>query len=305
MDWKHGIVDFAKGFAMGAANVIPGVSGGTIALITGIYARLLAALKHCDIQALRLLLKRDWSAFARRIDLALLVPLGLGVVVSILTLARLLEWLLADHPVPTFAFFFGLIVASLPCLAREVSRWTPPRIATLLMGCGVAAGVAFLAPAQANPAMAYLFLCGVLAICSMILPGLSGSFILILLGNYALVLEAINRLQLDRLIPFTLGCGFGLLAFAHLLTWVFRRYPDRTHACMTGFVAGSLLVLWPWKSARTVTQSVAGETQEIAVGYTWSLPALDASFLLALVAASLGVACLTAVEWLARRKPSG
>lgn len=266
---------FLKGLAMGAANVIPGVSGGTIALITGIYVRLINAIKCCDFNAVKLLLSGQFSAFWQHIDGRWLSILLGGVAVSIITLARLFEFLLTEYERYTMAFFFGLIVLSIVHVAKRVKHWNGSSLAALLIGTVIAVGIAMLAPASENDGAIYVFLCGVLAISSMVLPGLSGSFVLILMGNYALVLGAVSSLSMSILIPLALGCGFGLIAFSHILSWVFKRYADQTLALMTGFVIGSLVVIWPWKETITQTVERVGKPpREVVTSYQWYLPQL-------------------------------
>jgi len=269
---------FLKGLAMGAANVIPGVSGGTIALITGIYERLINAIKACDLTAFKLLLNRDFSGLGKHIDARFLGAIGLGVVVSIVTLAKLFEYLLRSHERFTMAFFFGLILLSLYFVAKQISQWTPSVIASLIVGSAIAIGIALLAPASENSAFLYVFLCGVIAISSMILPGLSGSFVLIIMGNYALVLGAITSLSMNILVPLALGCAVGLIFFSHLIAWIFKHYENQTLALMTGFVFGSLVVIWPWKTAIMQTVQREGKPpKEVVASYEWYLPELFAA----------------------------
>jgi len=271
-----GILLFLKGLAMGAANVIPGVSGGTIALITGIYERLIDAIKHCDIRAAKLLMNRQFPAFWQHIDGQWLCILLSGVALSIITLARLFEFLLTDYERLTMAFFFGLILLSILYVARGVKQWNTTSLISLMAGTAIAVGIATLAPASQNDNMLYVFLCGVLAISSMILPGLSGSFVLILMGNYALVLGAISSVSLGILLPLAAGCAFGLIAFSHVISWVFKRYADQTLALMTGFVVGSLVIIWPWKEAITRTVERVGKPpREVVTSYQWFLPELQ------------------------------
>jgi len=254
---------FLKGLAMGAANVIPGVSGGTIALITGIYERLIRALKSCDITAIKLLLARDFSGLWKHIDGRFLSAIMIGVIVSIVSLAKLFEYLLRTHERFTMAFFFGLILLSLYYVAKQIKQWNASSIIALIVGTVIAVGIAMLAPASENDAFAYVFFCGVIAISSMILPGLSGSFVLIILGNY---------------IPLALGCGIGLVLFANILAWVFKHYEDQTLATMTGFVLGSLVVIWPWKTAimQTITRPDK-PPKEVVASYEWFWPNLASS----------------------------
>lgn len=279
------IATFIKGLAMGAANVIPGVSGGTVALVTGIYERLINALKSCNIGALKLLLAKDFKGAWQHVDGSFLAAILGGVAISIVTLAKLLEYLLANYEVWTMAFFFGLIAISIFSVGKTVKNWGAVAIIALTIGTALAVSVAMLAPANENANAGYLFLCGVVAICSMILPGLSGSFVLIIMGNYALVLGAIGRFDMAILIPMALGCGLGLLAFAHVLGWVYDKYHDQTVALMTGFILGSLAIVWPWKNKLTEVVVREGKPdKEITTGYEWFAPALTESATLTAIA---------------------
>lgn len=292
---------FLKGLAMGAANVIPGVSGGTIALITGIYERLINAIKRCDINAAKLLLKGNIKEFWQHIDGRWLFILMAGVAISIVSLAKLFEYLLEHHERYTMAFFFGLILLSIVFVAKRVDQWNTSSILSLLVGTAIAISIAMLAPASENDGAFYVFLCGVFAISSMILPGLSGSFVLILMGNYALVLGAISSLAFDILIPLAIGCGFGLIAFSHILSWVFKRCPNQTLALMTGFVIGSLVVIWPWKNAITKTVERVGKPpREVVTSYEWFMPLLqDSSTWIAIGLMLLGAMAIALMEYVA------
>ncbi|MEO9869278.1 DUF368 domain-containing protein [Ekhidna sp.] len=266
---------FLKGAAMGAANVIPGVSGGTVAFITGIYERLIHALKNIDFEALRLFFTCRFREFASKVDFHFLVVLFLGVFVSILSLAKLLEIAFSRYENLTLSFFFGLIIASVLAVSRQISRVSLPVILFFILGSAIAIGIAFLPPAQPNESFIYLVVCGVVAVCSMILPGLSGSYILLLMGNYLLVLKAISSLDLGILAPLAIGCVVGLVVLSHLLSFLFSKFKDATVAVLSGFVAGSLLIIWPWKT--TLTEIFAGE--EKAIGYVWNFPEPNMQFL--------------------------
>lgn len=285
---------------MGAANVIPGVSGGTIALITGIYERIIQALRSFRPAQFRLLLNGEPKNFWQAIDGGFLTWLFLGVAISIVTLARLLEWLLVNYEQPTFGFFFGLIAVSIYYVGKAVNRWRIPEGLFLLAGTSIAVAISLMVPAGENAHPIYVAFCGVAAICSMILPGLSGSFVLILMGNYTLVLEAINELNLGILIPLALGCGFGLLGFAQILGWLLKQFREFTLATMTGFVLGSLLLIWPWKYPRQESVLIDGEVKEWISGYSWHLPDLGASQTwLIFGLAALGGLAIIAIESLA------
>ncbi len=244
---KEQIANFFKGFAMGAANVIPGVSGGTIALITGIFERLIDSLKSFNLVALKLLFKGKFKEFIKYTDLIFLIIVLLGAAISILSFAKLLTFLFINYPIFIWSYFFGLIVASVWFVGKTIDKWSIAIILWFIAGTLVAVAITVLKPATENSSFLYLFISGIVAICSMILPGLSGSFVLVLMGEYELVLKAVDNLNLTILIPVALGAIVGLLAFAHLLSWLYKKYKNQTIAILTGFILGSLSVLWPWK----------------------------------------------------------
>lgn len=256
---------------MGAANVIPGVSGGTVAFITGIYERLINALKNIDLEAIKLFFNGRFKEFAQKIDFSFLVVLFLGVFVSILSLAKLLEIAFDQYETLTLSFFFGLIVASVFAVSRQIGKTSFAVIISFIIGSAIAIAIAFLPPAQPNDSFVYLILCGVVAVCSMILPGLSGSYVLLLMGNYLLVLKAISALEIKILAPIAIGCVLGLVVLSRLLAFLFSKFKDVTIAILSGFVAGSLLIIWPWKIA--LTEIFNGK--EKAIGYIWRLPELN------------------------------
>jgi len=278
---RDDIFRFLKGFAMGAANVIPGVSGGTIAFITGIYERLIDALKRIDLTTIRMVLKFRLKDAWERIDGRFLAALGLGLVVSILSLARFLKWGFEHHSILVWAFFFGLIAASLPAVGKLVGRWSRGALVALVLGAGGALSMAFLTPASENGHPFYLIVCGVVATCSMIIPGLSGSFVLLLMGNYKLIMiEAVNALSSGEfgeafriLVPVGIGAVVGVVALARVLSWLFRSWHDIAVALITGFIAGSLVIIWPWKDTLTETFVRKGEEKEKIIGFEhWHMP---------------------------------
>ena len=298
---------FLKGAGMGAANVIPGVSGGTIALITGIYPRLIQALRHASQPTtLKDLLGGRWKQAWMHFDGGFLVALGIGVAVSILSLARLFDFLLKFHEVPTMAFFFGLVLVSIVHVGRTVPAWNIRRTVALITGTAIAVGLAFIAPAEANPAPWYLIVCGIAAICSMILPGLSGSFVLMLMGNYPLVIRALKEFDVGIILPMGIGCSLGLLGFVQVLGIALKRFPHTVIALMTGFVLGSLLTIWPWKVARLETIEVAGKAKEVVTGYHWEWPAhYDGTFFAALALMIGGGLFLHVMQNYAHRQNGG
>ena len=304
---KSYIIYFLKGLAMGVANIIPGVSGGTLALITGIFERLINAIKAFDIKALRLLIKGNWTAFAKKTDLYFLISLFVGIVIAIVSLAKVFDFLFKNYPVYIWAYFFGLVLASIYFVGKTIAKWNWIVILFFLLGTAFALYVSFLHPASENSNFWYLFLCGVVAICSMILPGLSGSFVLILMGNYQLVaIHAINNLDLGILFPVALGAIIGLIAFSYLLSWVFKHFKDQTLAVLTGFILGSLNVLWPWKTAEYLTTStgefVLKHGEKIVSRYASIIPdQLNYEFWWGVVIIILGILTITAIELLASR----
>lgn len=289
---------FIKGMAMGAANVIPGVSGGTIALITGIFERLINSIKSFNITALRLILKGDFKGFVKHTDLAFLIALFSGVAVSILSLARLFDFLFIHYPVYIWSFFFGLILASVFFVGKTVSKWTWAVILAFIIGFAVALLITFLTPASQDESFFYLIICGVVAACSMILPGLSGSFVLILMGNYQLVMiDAINQMRFDILLPIVIGAFFGLLGFSYILSWVFKHFRNQTIAVLTGFIFGSLGIIWPWKDE--IIQQF-GDKEKV-VGYNWLWPEINLQFGIAIGIMIGGVLSIWIMERMAKK----
>jgi len=238
---------FLRGLMMGAADIVPGVSGGTIAFITGIYDTLLGSIRAVDLEFLGKLFKADISGAWQHVNGGFLLALLLGIGTSIFSLARIISWTLEHHPVPLWAAFFGLILASALVLLRQVHNWSVPRVLCLLAGVALAVFIALSPVATFEVGFAGVFLSGFLAICAMILPGISGSFILVLLGMYGTVLTAVKSLDLMFLAVFAVGAASGLICFSRLLYWLLHRFHQATMALLTGFLFGSLTVVWPWK----------------------------------------------------------
>ncbi len=276
---KEFISLFFKGMAMGAANVIPGVSGGTIALITGIFERLINAIKSFNLNAIKLLFSGKIKAFIEHTDLYFLIAIFGGVAASIISVARLFDFLFEHYPVYIWSFFFGLIIASVIFVGKTVEKWKISVIISFIIGVIAAVSITLLTPASENDSFVYLMLCGVVAVCSMILPGLSGSFVLILMGNYQLVMiDAINDMRVDILLPVVLGSIGGLLGFSYILSWVFKKFRDQTISTLTGFILGSLGIIWPWKEE--IIKNFSGKDK--VVGYDYQLPAMNLEFFIAL-----------------------
>jgi putative membrane protein len=237
----------ARGILMGAADAVPGVSGGTIAFMTGIYEELIFSLKQCSISAVKVLFQNGIKATWQHINGGFLLALFSGIIISILTLSRVLLYLLENHPILLWSFFFGLILAAVWSVIRHIDKWEIGVIATFLIGTVAAFFITTISPTTIETSALIVFLSGMIAICAMILPGISGSFILLLLGMYAPMLTAVKELQLMTLCIFAGGCATGLLSFSHVLSWMFKHYKTMTLALLGGFMLGSLNKVWPWK----------------------------------------------------------
>ena len=248
-----------KGMGMGAADVVPGVSGGTIAFISGIYEEFVNSLKSIDHRALGVLFKEGIPAFWKHINGSFLLALFSGVLISILSLAKLITYLLATFPIHLWSFFFGLIVASSIAVGIKIRKWNALSVVGILAGTAIAYYITVATPAQTPEALWFVFISGMIAICAMILPGISGSFILLLLGKYKYILGSISEFDIKVLVTFAVGCVAGLLSFSHLLSWMFKRFHDLTIAVLTGFMIGSLNKVWPWKETLKYRTNSHGE----------------------------------------------
>ncbi|WP_156507582.1 DUF368 domain-containing protein [Halioglobus sp. HI00S01] len=249
---------YLRGILMGAADIVPGVSGGTMAFITGIYDDLLGAIRAVDLEFARKVLKLDIRGAWEHINGGFLLALLLGIVTAVATLAQLLSWVLEHHPVPLWAFFFGLILASSLVLLKQVPAWNMGRLVCLAAGIAVAVTIALAPMVNLDFGLPGVFLAGFLAICAMILPGISGSFILVLIGMYGPTLLAVKSLDLAYLGVLATGAVFGLMVFSRLLHWLLKRFHEATMALLTGFLFGSLLVVWPWKRVLAWVESSSG-----------------------------------------------
>jgi len=305
---KDFLVVLVKGIGMGAANVIPGVSGGTIALITGVLERLVDAIKSFDLKAVRLLLKGRLKEFFRHTDFIFLISIGLGILIALFSLARILDFLFRNFPVYIWSYFFGLILASVYFVGQTVEKRNTAVIISFIAGAAIAISISFLNPLEGNENFFYLILCGAVGASSMILPGLSGSFVLILMGNYHLVfIDAINNLRIEILFPVAIGIVAGIIGFSHLLSWVFKRFRNQTVALLTGFILGSLLIIWPWKEA-IYAIAPSGEillknNEPVIARYQPMLPeGFTVEVIIAIAIMLAGVASIWLIELAARRK---
>ena len=297
---------FLKGMAMGAADVVPGVSGGTIAFISGIYDRLLAAVAACSPEKVIWLLKGRFREVWQAIDGAFLVTLLAGILFSIATLARLITYLLEAHTVLLWSFFFGLILVSVLVIARQIARWNLYVLLAFMAGAAFAYLITVAAPLQLPVTPLSIFIGGSIAICAMILPGVSGSFILLLLGLYAPVLAAVMHFDLGLLGVFVLGCIAGLMSFSRLLSWLLGHARNITLAFLTGLMVGSLNKVWPWKQTKSWIEGSHGEQipllqVNLMPGEYERLMGLDSQWQTGVVLMLLAVVLVLALEWLGRR----
>ncbi|NLS11824.1 DUF368 domain-containing protein [Vibrio sp. SM6] len=253
------LTTFFKGIAMGAADVVPGVSGGTIAFITGIYDTLLESIRRINPSLIKRLKNEGIKSSLAHINAGFLAALFSGIFISIATLAKLITWLLEFHPIPVWAFFFGLILVSVYHIVRQVERKNGVAFLLMCGGIAFAYGITVLNPLHLEPTYLNILLSGAIAICAMILPGISGSFILLLIGMYGPVLAAVKGFQIDILALFLFGCVVGILSFSHLLSWLLSRFRDATLMFLTGLMIGTLPKIWPWKETLTWRTNSSGE----------------------------------------------
>ena len=297
---------FLRGAAMGTADLVPGVSGGTVALITGIYPRLLAAVTAADAAAVRLLLKGQWLGLWRHVDGAFLLPLMLGIGSAIFALASTLKLLLETQPLLVWSFFCGLVLlSSLALIRTEMTKLTPMVGLMFLIGVvimltlGLGTGISF--PQH----LGGFFVAGLLGICAMILPGISGSFILLLLGMYGPIITAVADRELLPLLVFAVGCAVGLLTFSRFLTFVLARARVATLALLVGFLLGSLVILWPWQQVLQTTIDPEGQARPIqTVPITpahYQTISGDSQWLGCLLSALLGAGVVISLQGLAGR----
>lgn len=252
-----------RGLAMGSADVIPGVSGGTIAFITGIYEELIRSIKSIDLSLFKMLLKGGFKDAWTKMNGNFLVAVVFGIVISIFSLAKVISWLLDNHPMLVWAFFFGLIVGSAVFIGRKIKKWTAGVYFFLIIGATIAYYVTIATPATTPESYWFIFLSGAIALCALILPGISGAFILVLLGKYEFMLNAVMDFHKDFNIIviaiFATGGVIGVIAFSNIISWLFKKHPNLTLALLSGFMIGSLNKLWPWKKVLEWRTNSQGE----------------------------------------------
>ena len=289
---KH-IITAVKGFFMGAANVVPGVSGGTIALITGIFNEIIEALNSLMVPSnWKTLLKGRFREFWHNIHGGFIVALGIGVVASVFSLAKLMTYVLEYFPIQTWAFFFGLIIASAILMLRDIKGWKVKDAVFAILGIVLGIAVCKLSPTETPDDMWFIAVCGAIAICTMILPGVSGSFILLILGKYNYIMDSISSLNWPVLAVFGFGCVVGIMAFTKFLHWLLARYERATMLVLLGFILGSLIKVWPWSNPDAICAS-----QHLEAGSQYA-PYYGAAALWCIV----GVALVLGIDYLGRKK---
>ena len=286
------------GLTMGAADVVPGVSGGTMAFIMGIYEELVDALKSFNWRLLLLLVRLRLGEAVAAIPWRFLAVLGAGITTSLLVLAGPIGWLLDHRPVPLFAFFLGLVLASIVTVAARI-RWSVTAVLCLLLGAGVAYWLVGLVPMAMPHDAVTLFLSGMAAATAMILPGISGSFILLILGQYEFVIDAVRDCDFLAILPLAKGVVCGIMPFVRILSWLLRRHRQVTIALLIGFMAGSLRKIWPFKAV------VPGDSEPMSLREVNVLPDLDGTFWLALGLCILGFLLVLALNRVAQARTNG
>lgn len=251
---------------MGSADVVPGVSGGTIAFITGIYETLLESIKKVDLEALTLLRKFEIKALWNHVNGNFLFPLLAGIVTSVLSLASIIVSLLETYPIQVWSFFFGLIIISALIVLKSIKHWNIAVFLSIIIGGGIAYFITSSTPAETPEGAWFLFIAGAVAICAMILPGISGSFILLLFGKYEYVLSALKEFRIVDILIFAAGCLVGILSFSRLVSWLLKKYHQVTIGILAGFMLGSLYKVWPWKETLKTFVDRHGEVKPLIEG---------------------------------------
>jgi putative membrane protein len=286
---------------MGAADVVPGVSGGTVAFITGIYEELIGSLKSIDIESIRLLTRFKIAEFWNKINGSFLIVLLSGIVTSLISLARLMTYLLDNHPIIIWSFFFGLILVSSPLILRDITKWSLGSALSFITGIVVAYFITVLSPTETPTNFPFIFFCGALAICAMILPGISGAFILLLIGKYEYMITALIEMNIPVILIFILGCFLGLVGFSRFLSWILTHYRFPTLALLAGFMIGSLNKVWPWKQVISYRLNhngiqVPAFDRSILPWDYFTITGQDPQVFKAILFAALGVFLVVAIE---------
>ena len=291
---------------MGTADVIPGVSGGTVAFISGIYDELLHSIKSIDAVAFRLLLQLKLKDFWVKINGNFLITLFAGIVTSLLSLAKLMTYLLTHHPILIWSFFFGLILVAAPLVLREIKHWSISSMISFVVGIVVAYYITVVTPTESPNTLLFIFFSGALAICAMILPGISGAFILLLIGKYQYMITALIEFNIPIVLVFVAGCVVGILSFSRLLSWVLDHYHSVAIALLAGFMLGSLNKVWPWREVKEYATNSKGEQisvfdQSIWPGNYFEVTGKDPLLLQAILMMALGIFIVILIERIATR----
>ena len=305
MNFSRYIVLALKGCAMGMADVVPGVSGGTIAFISGIYEELLDSIRSVNATALKLLLKLRLGEFWRHINGSFLLPVLLGIAIAIFSLARLMTYLLTYHPIAIWSFFFGLIIASALLVARQIGRWDWRSLLAFVAGAAAAWWITIATPTETPDTWWFIMLSGAIAICAMILPCISRAFILLLLGKYQYIMQAVGDLNIPVIVIFVVGAAAGIISFSHLLSWLLKHWHDVTVAVLMGFMVGSLNKVWPWKEVVETYTDSHGKIMplvesNVAPGRFEALTQQDALLAEAIVLCIVGFLAIYCIELAAR-----
>jgi len=301
---KDYVIVGLKGIAMGAADVVPGVSGGTIAFISGIYEELLGSISNINLSLFKTLKNEGFKTAWKQLNGNFLLSLLIGICISVASLAKVISWLLENQPILLWSFFFGLVLASVIYIAKQITKWNLVKIILAISGAVLAYYITTLNPmVSENSSSLFMFFAGAIAICAMILPGISGSFILVLLGAYKPILNAINDRDLKTIALVGIGAIVGLLTFSRVLKWLFANYKNHTLAVLTGFIIGSLNKIWPWKKVLTYRTNSHGEQvpfNEASISpFTYEG---DPQIVMAIVLAIIGFALILLLEKLAVKK---
>lgn len=292
-----------KGMGMGAADVVPGVSGGTIAFITGIYEELIESIRSISSKSLKVLVRSGFGEFWKSINGNFLLAVVTGIAISVFSLARLLRYILENYPELIWSFFFGLIIASAIYIAMSIKTWKTSTVISMIVGVVVSYMITALTPAETTEAWWFVFLSGSIAICAMILPGISGSFILLLLGKYGYIITAVSEFKVGIIAIFMSGAVVGIIAFSNVLSWLLKKFHHQTVALLAGFMIGSLNKVWPWKNTIETFVDRHGELRPLIEKNV--LPAAydgEPYLAQALLFAVIGFVLIFAVEWLATGK---
>jgi putative membrane protein len=286
---------------MGGADVIPGVSGGTIAFISGIYDELIHSLKSFDVAAFKLLFTFRIAEFWKKVNASFLLTVLAGIATSLLSLAKLMTYLLENQPIQIWSFFFGLILVSSPLILRDIKSWNAATIVSGIIGIVVAYLITIITPTETPTHLPFIFFCGALAICAMILPGISGAFILLLIGKYEFMIQSLITFNIPVIIVFVLGCFIGLISFSHFLSWLLDNYRSSALALLAGFMIGSLNKVWPWKEVVSFRLNHEGVQvpafdKSVLPGQFMETTGQDPQVFQAILFAALGVFLVVALE---------